>query len=1192
MLTRSIRRGQTSAGVAPGPWHTAGVMKPAVVLFVSSAVMGVAADLHAAVPPLHLPIEYRPRIERYDSDSGLPQNSINALLIDRAGYLWLGTFGGLVRFDGREFEIVPSRPDDGPPSDRIKALYEDAEGRLWIGTEDGGLGIRTTTGHYQVVPGLCPTYCRIDRLLTAADEVLAETPNGVVRIARDLSWRPWTHVADAVLRHLVEADEGVWYGIDQTHLWRGPAGRMERVGTRMSGPIEGMYWIRGALYLATQEDLYRWTGVDWVPAFLRTRLPGVRSMYVRGDGRLWIGTEAAGLWTHEPGAERPLRVDLDAELRSPRLLEDGDGGLWIGTDGQGLWHWQESRVGSLGGRGKGLDRSIVAAVPAKDGALWIAALCEGLYRYREPHLERPKLRGESPDRCAWTLAAPADGSVLVGDQVGRVVRITTEDRGELLWQAPAGLEVLALHMHDADGLWIGTSAGLFRLRGGRAHLLSGSESLRVKGIHPGRDGTLWITSDQGLWRVSGDALVSALEGQRLASRFLRGWHEDAHGALWLGTYGGGLYRYSAGALRHYSRTEGLHEDVVSCILEDGRGRLWMSGNRGLSALLRSDLERQPGGSLAPVLYNRSSGLPASETNGIGFPACARDGTGRLWFPLISGLAVVDPERVPNRRSLAGPKVELRYISVNGRPVRPPIVIRSSQDHLSIRLTAPILGGAHRLKFRYRIGETAWIELGPARELSLSALPRGRYRLAFAARIDDGPWSAAESLTVEHPTPWYEARGFWLLLAFLSLLAIGGLVRWRTRQLTRLNQRLDRMVAERTADLADMTRQAQALAAARSSFLARMSHEMRSPLAVISGYTEQALNRGTDAAGMRRALEITREHARHLLEVVNDVLDAAQIDAGELRIKAEAVDPVALVQDVVTMLAPSAEGKGLELSTEFAWPLPETVIADPLRLRQILLNLIGNAIKFCDRGRIRVRVRVDRADEDAWLRCTVSDDGPGISPELQERLFLAFSQGDESRKRSKGGTGLGLYISRELARRMGGELELVHSDTRGSQFELSLPVARAIPWRNEPKSAPREDGPAAAAAPPLRVLVVDDEPLLLELMGGYLGMLGVSYRLAQGGREALDLVAAESFDVILLDMHMPEMHGHEVARWLRRRGFGGRIVALTADVVADSVAAHRAAGCDDVIAKPVRLAILRALLERSTSEAPVTVSTGS
>lgn len=382
---------------------------------------------------------------------------------------------------------------------------------------------------------------------------------------------------------------------------------------------------------------------------------------------------------------------------------------------------------------------------------------------------------------------------------------------------------------------------------------------------------------------------------------------------------------------------------------------------------------------------------------------------------------------------------------------------------------------------------------------------------------------------------------------------------------------------------------EALQASRSRFLASISHEIRTPLAAILGHAELA-RRGEPAAGaLLGALDSIDGSARHLLELVNGLLDASQLELGELKVHCEPVAWLSICEELASAMRPVATRKQLELKLVVVWPVPMQVTADPLRLRQSLWNLVGNAIKFTASGSVRLEVGY----HEGKLQFEVIDTGPGIAEGFEAELFKPFSQADSTRRRRIGGAGLGLYISRELIGRMGGELGLRRLPHPGACFSFRLPVPETAAWQAglaHVPAGPRERH-AALQLPGLkgRVLLAEDDPVLSVLGQRMLADFGLTVTAVADGREAVVRGVEPGWDVILLDMHMPELDGAAAAAALRKAGVRCPILAVTADLLADSQRQHLAAGCDAVLGKPFSTAelwhALAARLGASTEGVP-------
>ncbi len=409
-----------------------------------------------------------------------------------------------------------------------------------------------------------------------------------------------------------------------------------------------------------------------------------------------------------------------------------------------------------------------------------------------------------------------------------------------------------------------------------------------------------------------------------------------------------------------------------------------------------------------------------------------------------------------------------------------------------------------------------------------------------------------------------------------------LVEERTRELARVN-----------AELAEHGRRAEAANQAKSAFLAHMSHEIRTPLNGILGMTELALDAPLPPT-VRESLETVRHSGQSLLGILNDILDFSKIEAGKLDIESVAFELPELIRRTLATLGPVADAKGLTLAAELAPDLPAGVVGDPGRLRQVLLNLIGNGLKFTEHGGVSTRARLlERAGGRVRIRFEVTDTGIGIAPEKQRQIFEPFAQEDASITRRYGGTGLGLSITSRLVRLMGGEIGVQSSPEMGSTFGFTLPFGlaepapAALPAGSGAPGGPGPDpGPSQAApARVLRVLLVEDNAVNQKVGLGMLRRLGHAVSVAANGQEALERLAAEPFDLVLMDMQMPVMDGLEATRRLRAREAAlglprTRVIATTANAMASDQALCLAAGMDGFISKPLGAAALKAELDRA------------
>ncbi|MCP4787410.1 MAG: response regulator [Fuerstiella sp.] len=373
----------------------------------------------------------------------------------------------------------------------------------------------------------------------------------------------------------------------------------------------------------------------------------------------------------------------------------------------------------------------------------------------------------------------------------------------------------------------------------------------------------------------------------------------------------------------------------------------------------------------------------------------------------------------------------------------------------------------------------------------------------------------------------------------------------------------------------------ALAADRSKsdFLANMSHEIRTPMTAILGFSDVLLEPGVPNEEKLRASQTIHRNGQHLLKVINDILDLSKVESGRLDIEQKDSNPAAIVRDVKELLAEQATSQGNDLLLELRGDIPLTIQTDPTRLKQALINLAGNAVKFTKNGTVRIVADCDRKNE--RLSFCVTDSGIGITSDQMERIFHPFGQADSSTTREYGGTGLGLTITKRIAEALGGDVSVESEPGRGSTFTLSIAtgpltgVQMLSTLDDEPTSC--KDGPYPPASNvdriDGRVLLVEDGPDNQRIISLILRKFGADVTLAENGKEGVDaaisaLRAGEPFGVILMDMQMPIMDGYTATEVLRDSGYSGQIVALTAHAMKEDVNKCLAAGCDAYLSKPI------------------------
>lgn len=738
-----------------------------------------------AIPPRgDAPVLRSPPIVRgFSIAQGLPQASVSTVLRTRDGFLWVGTFGGLARFDGHEFRVFRSDTDaSAPASYRITTLHEDARQRLWVGTEDAGISVYEHGRFRQLwaCPGACRVYDlfsgdgndiwaltssggfrfdpttlmatqrltaagRFHRAVQAGGQLLVAGESGLSRLTQGRATPIALPDGHRGVDSVAADGAAVWLVLDQAALYRFDVGngRWTRIRAALRRDSRVLSDGAGGIYFSDSVGGTRRLASDGTV----TPLPGAQRMqavnlYRTAGNALWIGTPAQGLWLLRPALVDLLRNSENPDQPGRVLAADGVGGMWLVMSCAELWHFDRA--------GRPLDGPII--VTGEHGG------CVHGLLYDAP--------------TTSVLAGTSDGSLL------RVAGRRVEPIGH--WPN-AGLSGI---WKQRDGtVWTANQQFVSRLRfdsAGRAVAADPITELagaQVQDIRDARAGGVWVTADRGVFRVVGNAVVERwTPAQGLVGRNFRALHEDEAGAIWVGSYGHGLFRIGHGQVRRYTEAEGLFDDTVSCILPGGNGWLWLAGNRGIVRVQGRTIDT--GGPDMRTL-TLTDGLDPPEFNGSAAPTCADDGAGHLWFTMMAGFARVNPARFRNQADADNPTpyidqatVAQRKLSIASGRVK----LDAGARNLQIRFGAIELLEPGKVRFRYRLTDDdkapgGWVDVDAERSLLLPELPWGSRVFQVQARRIGGAWSAPATLRLDHPRPWYEYRWLWIGLSLFSLLAL-------------------------------------------------------------------------------------------------------------------------------------------------------------------------------------------------------------------------------------------------------------------------------------------------------------------------------------------------------------------------------------------------------------------------------------
>ncbi|MEI2456299.1 hybrid sensor histidine kinase/response regulator [Lysobacter firmicutimachus] len=1183
----------------------------ALVLSTAAAPRGAAA----AVPEA-------PRARLIGVTDGLPSSKVNGMAFDRAGYLWLATTDGLARYDGIGMQVWRHIPGDerSLPGNDLAIVVVDDRDRIWVAAEGRGLSMmgpqRDGFVHYRRKQH--PQIGSDDTFAVASrdGEVWFGTYGGGLhrmrgeRIERFMP-RPGdarSLPSDTVLALTRDARGELWIGTFKG-LARWTGRDFETVVLPGEDPVPWVYSIVAdgeRLWVGTRTGLYRreadgrWTVPEFAPMF--GQLNAVLSLAPDRDGHYWLGTQRS-IWRAAPGAV-PVPVALGPK-RPPRpvqqIVGQGDGAFWFPLAGTGIGYLRADwrRIAQYSRERDDLSAELYSALaPSAQGGWWLVG--------SRGEIERLSRDGR--------IEAFVDGP---HPALGKgVVYAAVEDRRGRLWVATSRNSVVRIQPDGTAREWTVDMPEA---------VLDGKPDRML--IAP--DGSLWISYlAAGLQRRDPDsgkvlASIAVGPGQGIGSGDIDGLRFAPDGVLWAAT-GQGLLRYDA-ARNRMNPVQGIPADRVFGFVFESADSLWLHRLNGLERYRRDGARWR--------LQERAGvevGISAAESTGL-----FRDRGGRLWLTTARGLFRWDPQRRHLRRfgvqdgmsnqefvrrtaalsdegvlaaSLSDGSVVLVDTALpdppprrsnlqwhqfavrrHGRwmpmplqggpdeagPARPAqyrAVPTLSPDDRELRVQLRLLSfddpQANRYYTRLDGYDNDWVALGDSGERVFAGLGPGSYVLHARAIDANGNASAERSLAFKVLPPWWRTPPALAALACVLMLlgwwAAGAYQR-------RLQRRLSWQRAEHEREVAKQA------SLAKTRFLATLGHEVRTPMTGVLGMSELLLDTPLDDR-QRSYTESIRRAGEHLLRLVNDALDLARIESGRLELADEPFDLRALVEQAAGLMRPLARQRGLGFEIAIAADAPCGLRGDASRVCQVLLNLLGNAIKFTEVGHVRLSVEALRPH---GVRFEVADTGPGLNAEQKARLFRRFEQAEGVRTAARyGGSGLGLAICQELAAAMEGQITVYSEPGQGARFVFELPLPVAEP--------PAADVPAAdprAAPPPARsVLLAEDDPTVAEVVAGLLRAQGHRVAHVANGLAALAEAATARFDLALLDLDLPGINGLELARQLRLQGFAAPLIAVTARADAEAEPQALAAGFDRFLRKPVTGALLAEALAAVAGEA--------
>jgi ligand-binding sensor domain-containing protein/signal transduction histidine kinase len=972
------------------------------------------------------------QIDVWQADAGLPQGTVTSIAQTADGYLWLGTQNGLVRFDGINFQVFNENNTPAIKNNRVVQVFADDHAALWVGAEEGNL-IRLKNGEFKafVMPGRGSTFnyarafCEDAAgslwVISCEWQLLHQGRNGF-----EIPSAGWN--LSGSQPHAVACDRAgaVCVGTER-ELAVLSANGFQTLWSQTNEPNFGVEFLAASReagwWVAGNGRLRRFADGKFVAdrgAYRWVDRP-VYGLYEDSRNRLWVATLGAGLFRYDPDGtvlHLTTKDGLPTDLVRC-VMEDREGNIWAGMESGGLCRLKP-RIFETVGTAQGLSSDqVMSLCESTNGDFWVGMNGSGIDRLHAGSVEhydasRGLLNGQT-----WSILRDREGTIWAGtwgglfkldhdqfinmsdgSQIGGVVLALFEDAGGALWVGQQALGVLArIHEDEHSAISIpGTSA-----------------SLDVRTLAECPTGDLWVgTENEGLFRRHGTNWVHFGKPEGLENQSIWSLYADGD-SLWIGTCGGGLSCWRQGKLKTWTTRNGLVNDVICQILDDGRGNLWLGSYGGVFRVSKNDLDRAfgRGEAVRCVSFKRADGLPTIECQGGFQPSGFKSRDGRLWFPTSKGFAVVNPEQMAT--NLVPPIVLMEELLVDNVPPeraeRGPVEIAAGKNRVDFHYTATSLTAPEKVRFKYRLEglETDWQEAGTRRLATYSRLPPGNYEFHVIACNNDGIWNEAGAVAAIKVLPFFWQTGWFLFLSGAGLVAaVFAAVRFVVTR--RLHLKLARLERE------------QMVQRERARIAKDIHDDLGANLTEIAILSELAQNPDTPVADTRADLRKIVAKTESLTQMLDEIVWAVNPQRDTL-------------ENFVTYACTYAENflhvGHLQCRLQLPPLVPDISLRTDVRhgLFLVVKEALNNVVKHAAAS--EVRIRMDMLPDEFII--SISDNGKGFSAAppvaTEPGGGRTVAEGD------------GLGNMRHRIEGLGGRFEIFSRPGEGTQVRISLPMTQ-------------------------------------------------------------------------------------------------------------------------------------------------------